>query len=135
MFNRLRYKMACFMQGCYGSDSFSQFLLGVAVVFLLLSWVPRLRLCGALAFLLLLYIYFRMFSRNIQKRYRENQWYLQKKNSFLGFFKNFRYNASQRKIYHIYRCPKCRQKIRIPRGKGRIMVRCPKCGTEFIKKS
>ncbi len=135
MFNKLRYKMACFMQGRYGSDSFSQFLLGVAVFFLILSWFPHLRLCGTLAFLILLYIYFRMFSRNIQKRYQENQWYWQKRNSFLGFFKNFRYNASQRKIYHIYRCPKCRQKIRIPRGKGRIMVRCPKCGWEFIKKS
>ncbi|MDO4284512.1 MAG: hypothetical protein Q4C60_04165 [Eubacteriales bacterium] len=135
MWNRFRYKMATFMQGRYGSDNFSRFLLGVAVFFLILSWFPRLYLFGPLAFAVLIYIYFRMLSRNVAARYRENQWYLARKASFLGFFKNYRYNASQRKIYHIYRCPKCRQKIRIPRGKGHIMVRCPKCGTEFKKNS
>ena len=135
MLNRLRYKLACFMQGRYGSDNFSQFLLIAALALLVLSWIPRLGLLSTLAFALLIYIYFRMFSRNIARRYQENQWFLRQKSRFIGFFRNFRYNASQRRIYHIYRCPKCRQKIRVPRGKGRIMVRCPKCGTEFLKKS
>ena len=41
----------------------------------------------------------------------------------------------QLKEYHIYKCPNCKQKLRVPRGRGRIAIRCRKCGTEFIKKS
>ena len=42
---------------------------------------------------------------------------------------------ANRKLYHYYRCPQCRQKLRVPRGRGRIQISCPRCGTQFIKKS
>ena len=42
---------------------------------------------------------------------------------------------NNRKLYHYYRCPQCRQKLRVPRGRGRIQISCPRCGTQFIKKS
>ena len=74
-------------------------------------------------------------SRNISKRYEENQKFLQLRDKFLGRFSNISSNLSQFKDYHIYKCPRCNQKIRIPRGKGHIMVRCPRCGYEFHKKS
>ena len=45
------------------------------------------------------------------------------------------YRSLSRKLYHYYRCPKCRQKLRVPRGRGRIQISCPRCGTQFIKKS
>lgn len=83
----------------------------------------------------MIYCYFRLFSRNIQKRYAENQKFLAKTYNIRCFFNKQKNMFMQRRIYHIYKCPGCKQKIRIPRGKGRIEVRCPKCGTTFIKKS
>ena len=50
-------------------------------------------------------------------------------------FSSLRDQWNNRKLYHYYRCPQCRQKLRVPRGRGRIQISCPRCGTQFIKKS
>ena len=64
-----------------------------------------------------------------------DQKYLALENRLRRFWGQKRYLIQQRKEYHIYKCPGCKQKIRIPRGKGKISIRCPKCGEEFIKNS
>ena len=56
-------------------------------------------------------------------------------NKIKDFFKRQKSYMQQRKTHHIYKCPQCKQKIRIPRGKGRVAIRCKRCGTEFIKNS
>ncbi len=63
--------------------------------------------------------------RSILQRHTRLRTYIQQQKNSLA----------QRKVYHIYKCPGCKQKIRIPKGKGKIEIRCPKCGTTFIKKS
>ena len=70
-----------------------------------------------------------------EKRYAENQAFLAKTYGIRNFFRKQKNIWQQRRVYHIYTCPSCKQKIRIPKGKGKIEVRCPKCGTTFIKKS
>ena len=87
------------------------------------------------SFLLMVWTLFRMFSRNFSKRNQENERYMTYQNKVTGFFKKQKNLFEQRKIYHIYTCPSCKQKIRIPKGKGKIQVTCPKCHTQFIKKS
>ncbi|WP_443770094.1 hypothetical protein, partial [Anaerostipes sp.] len=88
-----------------------------------------------IALILIVYSYFRMFSKNIYKRSQENLRFLEKTRNIRNFFSTQQNLMKQRKKYHIYTCPDCKQKIRIPRGKGKIEIRCPKCGRTFIKRS
>ena len=125
MFNELRYRFSKFMQGRYGVDSLSRFLSVVLLAVIILRMFIRIPLSGTITLVILVILYWRMFSRNIPKRYEENQKFLQIRDKFLGRFSDFGSNMSQMKDYHIYKCPRCNQKIRIPRGKGHIMVRCP----------
>lgn len=131
----MKEKFIRFMQGRYGADQLGRFLLGAAIVFLVLSLFMRGSIWYTLALVLMIYSYFRMFSRNIPKRYAENQKYLALTARFRNGYQKKKRELQQLKTHHIYKCPGCGQKIRIPRGKGKIVVRCPKCRTEFEKKS
>lgn len=123
------------MYGRNGVDSLGKFVLVISIIVMLLAgWTDSLIL-SYLSWIGIIYLYFRMFSRNIYKRSSENQWYLNKTYKIRTFFYRQKNLLLQRKTYHIYKCPTCRQKIRVPRGKGRIEIRCPKCNTRFIKKS
>lgn len=135
MMDNLRYKLTKFMQGRYGVDNLSRFLLWILIALIIFTTFVRFPLGRILEVVLLIVLYYRIFSKNISKRYRENEQFLRLQSRFLSFFKNFRSNMSQLRDYHIYKCPHCNQRIRIPRGKGHIMVRCPSCGYEFHKKS
>ena len=135
MFNELMYRFSKFMQGRYGVDSLSRFLSAVLLAVIVLGLFIRIPFSGLITLVLLVILYFRMFSKDISRRYAENQKFLQFRDRLLGRFSSFGSNMSQLKDYHIYKCPRCNQKIRIPRGKGHIMVRCPRCGYEFHKKS
>ena len=137
--NKLREMLAKFMYGRYGTDRLNMFLLIVLIVCAGLNLFVRNGYFSIVMrsweTLLIVLIYYRMFSRNIQKRYAENQKYLSLENKVKRFVGRTKYIQEQRKDFHIYTCPQCRQKIRIPKGKGKISVRCPKCGAEFVKKS
>ncbi len=130
----MREKLQRFMMGRYGNDKFNQFLMITALVCLVISFFGP-GLFYILGFLIMIYAYFRMFSRQLYKRAGENQKYLQIEMKVRGFFQKKKREFSQMKDYHIYKCPKCKQKLRVPRGRGRIAITCRKCGNEFIKKS
>ena len=131
----MREKFRKFMIGRYGVDSLSKFMLGTAVVLLVFAMGFQNNFLNTLACLLVLLCYFRMFSRNYQKRAEENQKFLELKGKAATFLKWEKEYFEQRKTHHIYKCPSCKQKIRVPKGKGKICITCPKCHTEFIKKS
>lgn len=132
---RWREAFARFMVGRYGSDALSRAMSAVAMVFVLLSWFVLPQVFNTLALILIAYSVFRLFSRNHQQRYKENLFYTRQVDKVKYYFSKIKYRNSQNKTHHIYTCPKCKQKIRVPRGKGKIMIRCPKCQTEFMKKS
>ena len=127
--------MMQFMQGRYGADQMGQMLSAVSMVFLIISLFSRNQAWFLMAVIGIVYNYFRMFSKNISKRYAENQKYLTMTAGIRRKLASWKSQLAQRKIYHIYRCPGCKQKIRVPRGRGKIEIRCPKCNTRFVKKS
>jgi uncharacterized protein YacL len=147
MLERWRYKFTQFMQGRNGMDDLARAESGLTIALLIASMIISLifgRFAGAAPVLFILevmwialfiHLYFRMFSRNLAKRSAENQ-----------KFCNFRYRMTvradrrkkewaQRKTYRFYRCPQCRQRVRVPRGRGKICITCPKCRNEFVKRS
>ena len=126
------------MYGRYGGDNLGRFLSFAALVPLFVSllvdgvasvvlWLVTLAL--------LVWMYVRMFSRNISARSRENQKYLQYRTRLTGFFRGARNRFRQRKEYRFFRCPKCRAWLRVPRGRGKLRISCRQCGTSFEAKS
>lgn len=130
----MKNKLANFMQGRYGNDRFNQFLMIAAIVSLVISFLGG-SVFWMIALLLMIYTYYRMFSRQIYKRSAENQWYLKKEMKVRAFFQQKKKEMNIRKTHHIYRCPNCKQKIRVPKGKGKIEISCQKCAAKFIRKS
>ena len=122
------------MMGRYGVDQLTWVLLVLALVLSLCGSIFQLGFLRLLCWVVLFFCYFRFFSRNIYARQMENQklmrlWY-RLKNKTAN-----RPTAQERKNYRVFVCPTCKQKLRVPRGKGKISITCPKCATSFIKKT
>lgn len=130
----MREKMMRFMQGRYGNDRLGQVMLVLALVCVVLS-LFRIPFISTVGLVILILSYYRMFSRQISKRAAENQRYLRLEWKLRAKLQGRKQALVQRRTHRIYRCPSCRQKIRVPRNRGRIAITCRKCGTEFIKKT
>lgn len=124
-----------FFMGRYGMDSLNKLIFVITMILLAVMWFWPNRLTQLLVLIFLVLGYFRFLSRNIQARYAENQKYLQLTSRLRSFFRKQKYRFEQRKTYKFFKCPKCRQRVRVPKGKGKINIKCPKCGEQFIKKS
>lgn len=116
-----------FMMGRYGHDRLNVALLIVGLILTVISMLVGNKLVVLLVTLLsyvfLFVALFRCFSRNTYKRYNENRRFLLMIDRIKD--RNNRY----------YACPKCRQTVRVPRGKGKVAITCPKCREKFIKKT
>lgn len=146
-----RFKMwlAEFMRGRYGMDRLNRFMLIAAAVLIVMNMFLRLRLLNFLTVLLLIYIYCRMFSRNYDRRMEENKKFLEITSRFQrgrggfkrqdGGFGSGGYSAggfgkTKDREHRILRCPGCGERLRVPRGAGKIKIKCPHCGSQFTKK-
>ena len=116
-----------FMMGRYGHDRLNVALLIVGLILTVISMFVRnmqaVLVTTLLSYVLLIVALFRCFSRNTYKRYNENRRYLLLVDRIKDHDNRY------------YSCPKCRQTVRVPRGKGKIAITCPKCREKFIKKT
>jgi len=142
-FQNLILRFRRFMQGRYGNDNLSFFLYALALIIWIINTLlgRRILVLTLLSALLLAICLFRMFSRNLQARYNENTRYLTLKNKLLGLFKGkgaggrTAQSGGSAHTHKIFFCPACRQKVRVPAGKGKIEITCPKCGNHFKRRS
>ena len=123
---KLRSRLDRFMQGRYGMDRLSSVLLWISVALAVLAmFLPGYvgLVVTLLTYVLMGIAVFRALSHNTYKRYRENRWFLS-----LG-------SRLKDRDHRYYTCPKCHQSVRVPKGKGKIAITCPKCKEKFIKKT
>ena len=126
-FQRLNYGLRNFMVGRYGTDKLNMVILMAGLAVCLVSpFIHSVKvnlLLTAISYALMFWAVFRSFSRNTYKRYQENR-------KFLQYF-----DRLKDREHRYYDCPKCRQVVRVPRGKGKIAITCPKCRERFVKKT
>ncbi len=124
-----------FMKGRYGADQLSLALLIISVV---LSVI--IRFTGIQALTLIVYIplglcIFRMLSKNINRRSMENYKYHMLISPVYAWIKKIQRRISGSKTHKFFKCPHCKAELRLPKGKGRIVITCPKCRHEFSAKT
>lgn len=132
MFKKLKNKFINFMYGRNGADELSRFILYVSFVILIPSGFIKnntIRFVFTMLFwCAVIYSYFRVFSKNINKRRLENKRYTDK----VAYLKQ---RFTQRKQYKFFNCPKCKTHLRVPKGAGKITITCNKCGHQFDRKA
>lgn len=127
------------MDGRNGADGLCRFTTIVAIACLILALFVLSRLFLTLALVFFALSYWRMFSKNLMKRRQENDAYLQFKNKIIGGFKTSSGVRDQKKKYgethKFFKCRQCGHTLMVPKGKGKIRVKCPHCGYKFDAKS
>lgn len=129
-FRQVRMKLAVglrrFMTGRYGTDKLNTLILTAGLIVCLVGVFVNgsaSLFCTVVSYGLMIWAICRTFSRNTYKRYQENRKYLM----LLERLKD--------RQHRYFTCPKCRQTVRVPRGKGKVAITCPRCKERFIKKS
>jgi hypothetical protein len=145
-------RMANFMQGRNGMDDLaraeSMAVLVIIIVEVVLSMIFSatglsatiigsllLSIINLLFWVLIIHMYFRVFSRNINKRYEENQKFANLRYRMVVERNRRKKERAQSGTYKFFSCPTCNQRVRVPKGRGKICITCPKCRTEFTKRS
>lgn len=124
-----------FMIGRYGPDQLYFGLFIVAILLALIGQFTQFYIFILLSYAFLAIALFRVLSRNIEKRRRENDrflryWWPVKQKCKMQITK-----IKSRKSYKFFNCPSCKNTLRVPKGKGKIQITCPKCGERFEKKT
>ena len=127
---RFGYRIMQFMAGRYGNDKLNRFLTVTALVLAVLNLILHSVLVLLLCNFIIIYAVFRMMSRNIEARRKENHWF----NDKLTFLKQRKdlYERQRNDKSHVYRkCPACKAVLRLPHRLGKHTTVCPRCNREF----
>lgn len=128
-------KIFFYMNGRYGMDEFSKVLMAIGILFGVLANFFAGNINRAIGLAFLAFGALRPLSKEINNRQKELRWYLSVKQRLMTIRYKWKNKKVQRKRYKVYKCPECRQKVRVPKGKKKIRITCPSCGQKFVKKT
>lgn len=124
-----------FMTGRRGTDELSLALLVAGIVLSMLSSITRIGLFYLIGLVAYGFSIFRMFSRNLQKRYAENAKFLTFWHGWRSNLKQFVNRVKNLRKYKYFKCPECHARLRLPRKVGEVTVTCGKCRHAFKQKA
>ena len=130
----IRNAIQRFMYGRYGNDQLNLFLMGLYLLLYLVYLFLRVDLLYLVSFVLLFVTLFRMLSRNMERRRMETLRFMRAANPVISWFR-LRRNIRRDKEHVYFKCPSCGQRLRVPRGRGKLTVPCRSCGASFQEKS
>lgn len=134
-FEKIRASFARFMSGRYGADQLSYAMVISALVLTVIGSIAHVMLLTLLADALLIVMFVRMFSKNRYQRAHENQVYLEKTQNIRRAVTEWMNRMKNSKKYLYFTCPKCKARLRVPRGVGNVTITCKSCGEKFDKKA
>lgn len=134
-FEKIRASFARFMSGRYGADQLSYAMVISALVLTVIGSIAHVMLLTLLADALLIVMFVRMFSKNRYQRAHENQVYLERTQNIRRAVTEWMNRMKNSKRYRYFTCPKCKARLRVPRGVGNVTITCKSCGEKFDKKA
>lgn len=134
MFDKLKSGTMRFMAERYGNDALNISLFLFALIITVINIFLNNFMLTLISEGLVIYVLFRTLSKNRWARQQENYAFLESTRGIRNSFKLFRNNISD-KDHKYMMCPNCKQMVRVPSGRGKITVHCPKCHNRFDAKS
>lgn len=132
---KMTMKIQQFMVGRYGSDRFSLFLSIVGMLFTFLGNFRTLRALYFVGLAIIVYGLYRSFSKNFEARRKELNWYMRMSEKPRAEMKLMMNKIRDRKTHKYFKCKNCKTVLRVPKGRGKIEITCPKCRMKTIKKT
>lgn len=123
----MKEKLYNFLKGRNGADQLTKFLLYLSISLMLLGTLLDLYLINFMSLLVILYANFRVFSKNIKNRVKENQKFILYLNKIRNVFIKNKNRVFGKDGYKYFECSYCKQELRVPKGKGNLNIKCPKC--------
>lgn len=131
----MKKRLQRFFKGRYGADQLSMVLIILSLILTLLGSIKKWPLLMIISYIPLIISFYRIFSRDINKRRMENYKFYKLFSPLYKKYNKYKRRFKNRKKYKYLDCPSCSRELRVPRGKGRMNITCPRCGEKFEGRS
>lgn len=139
--NMFREDMRYVMARRCGLDELNNFIMLIGFIFVLIALFTHKWIFVLIGAMLVALCYMRVFSTKLDKRRSENDLYMRymgravEAANYIKLIIKMKIRSIKDKEYVYFVCSTCKQVIRVPKGKNKISIRCPKCGSSFVRRT